>query len=211
MSTLKKSIGTSVAASVLLICLVFQAQAQGPRVGVKGGLNISNLYQDDNFDDENARYGFHLGLFAQLGASDVFAIQPELLYSTRGNKFENDDLFDQEVSFNMNYLDLPVVAVFKLGEAIEIHAGAYVGYLLNANISSDGDLGEYEDDLDKDNFKDFDYGLVGGVGFNFGAAQAGVRYNLGLAQIAESDGADFILEDAKHSMAQVYIAVGLTR
>lgn len=55
------------------------------RVGIKGGLNVSNLFID-NVTDENARLGFHVGLFGQIFSSDVFAIQPELLYSTKGSK-----------------------------------------------------------------------------------------------------------------------------
>ena len=38
--------------------------------------------------------------------------------------------------------------------------------------------------LDRDNFDNWDYGLVGGVGFNFGDIQLGARYNYGLNEIA---------------------------
>ncbi|MBA4058683.1 MAG: PorT family protein, partial [Marivirga sp.] len=57
------------------------------RAGVKGGLNVSNLYIDD-IDDENARYGFNVGVYGQVFSTDVFAIQPELLFSTKGSKAE---------------------------------------------------------------------------------------------------------------------------
>ncbi len=41
------------------------------RAGIKGGLNVSNLYID-NLDDENARYGFNIGVFGQVLASETF-------------------------------------------------------------------------------------------------------------------------------------------
>src|SRR5690349_8985891 len=74
------------------------AQNQVPRkAGIKGGLNVSNLYIDD-VTDENARLGFNVGLYGQLFATEGFAIQPELLFSTKGSKAEYDNgTIDQTV------------------------------------------------------------------------------------------------------------------
>lgn len=181
-----------------------QAQ-QRPRAGIKGGLNASNLYSDD-VDDKNIRYGFHAGVYAQILSSDVFAIQPEVNYSAKGLKFESSGLIDQETKFNLDYIDVPVLAVFKLGPVAEIHAGAYASYLVGASIKTEGDLGNDFNDVDRDNFEKWDYGLVGGVGFNVGAIQLGARYNLGLQKLAKSDGAKSVLGDAKNSLGQVYVA-----
>jgi hypothetical protein len=99
--------------------------------------------------------------------------------------------------------------VFKLGNAAEIHAGAYWAYLVGANIDTDGDLGDGFVQLDRDNFDDWDYGLVGGVGFNLGAVQIGARYNYGLNTIARSAGAKSMLGSAKNSLGQIYLALDL--
>jgi Outer membrane protein beta-barrel domain len=177
----------------------------GMRGGIKGGLNVSNLYVDE-VDDENPRYGFNVGVYGQIFSSDVFAIQPEILFSTKGTRTEYSELgFDGEVKFNLNYIELPILAVFKLGDAAEIHVGPYFGYLLSANVDTDGDFDDF-DELDKDNFKAWDYGLSAGVGFNFGAAQVGARYNYGLQKLADSDAADTVLGDSKNSCAQLYIS-----
>jgi hypothetical protein len=179
------------------------------RAGVKGGLNVSNLYVDD-VNDENARFGFNLGFYGQILSSDVFAIQPELLFSTKGSKIEyGGNFFDQTVKYNLSYLDLPVLAVFKLGDAAEIHVGPYVSYLLGANISHDGDLGSGVDDIDRDHLKSFDYGLSGGFGLNFGALQVGARYNYGLAKLEDSNAAKLLIGDSKNSVAQLYLALNL--
>jgi hypothetical protein len=176
------------------------------RAGIKGGLNVSNLYVNE-VDDENARYGFNLGVYGQVLSSDVFALQPELLFSTKGSKVEyGGNFFDQTIKYNLNYLDLPVLAVFKLGESAEIHVGPYVSYLLGANISHDGDLGSGIDEIDKDHLKSFDYGLSGGFGLNFGNLQVGARYNYGLAKLADSDAAELLIGDSKNSVAQLYLA-----
>ncbi len=179
------------------------------RVGIKGGLNVSNLFID-NVTDENARLGFHVGLFGQIFSSDVFAIQPELLYSTKGSKAHySSGSLNQDVQYNLNYLDLPVLAVFKLGESVEIHAGAYASYLLNANISYKGDIANGADEIDKDNLSSYDAGLSGGLGFNFKAVQVGVRYNYGFVQIADSDLARTAIGNAKNSCAQVFLSINL--
>lgn len=195
-----------------VVAAAFSAQAQNPdaRVGIKGGLNVSNLYVDE-VTDENARVGFNAGLYGQILATDAFALQPELLYSTKGSENEFDGVIDQTVKFNLNYLELPVLAVFKLGNAAELHAGAYGSYLLRANVSYSGDLGDGGEDLDRDNFKSFDYGLVGGLGLNFGDLQVGARYNYGLVELANSDNAEAILGDSKNSVAQIYLAVNLNK
>jgi len=186
------------------------ASAQVAKAGVKVGLNVSNLYIDD-VSDENARYGLNIGLYGQVLATETMALQLELLYSTKGAKAEYRGAFSQDVTFNLNYLDLPVMAVFKLGESAEIHLGAYGAYLLNANITYAGDAINAVDELDEDQLQSFDAGLVAGFGMNFGAAQVGARYNYGLSKIAKSDAAKNALGDSKNSCAQLYISFNLAK
>ena len=193
--------------SLLSLSISHSASAQA-RAGIKGGLNVSNLYID-NIHDENARYGFNVGLYGQILSSDFFAIQPELLYSTKGSKAFYEDIVNQTVQYNLNYLDLPVLAVFKLGKSAEIHVGPYASYLLNANVSYSGDAINGDDEINKDDLKSYDYGLAGGFGLNFGPLQAGVRYNYGLVKIADSDQAKLYLGDSKNSVAQIYLSLNL--
>lgn len=194
--------------TILALPVALHAQQAASTFGIKAGVNMSNLYIDD-VEDENARFGFHAGVFGRAAASDAIGIQAELLYSTKGTTIVWDGLIDQEVTFNLGYLDLPVFVVFRLGDAIELHAGGYAGLLLASDVSTSGDLGSDSEDLDKDNFNSMDYGLVGGLGVNLGPVQIGARYNYGLAQLAKSDGAELVLGDAKNSVGQLYIAFGL--
>jgi hypothetical protein len=204
-------------AGILSLLAVTNAQAQqGPRVGFKGGLNMSNLYVGDA-DDENARIGWHAGVYSQLFSSEAFAIQPEINYSTKGTGITYVSGGTQSVSvsydekFNLSYLDIPVLAVFKLGRAAEIHAGPYWSYLLRAEIkNNNGDVNNEFSTVDRDNFDDWDYGLVGGIGFNLGkSAQLGARYNYGLNEIADSPGAKRVFGNAKNQVAQLYLAFNL--
>jgi hypothetical protein len=180
------------------------------RAGIKGGMNVSNFTSGENLSDKNARFGFHAGVFGQLFVNEGFAIQPEVNYSTKGNNVVTEyGIIDAETKFNLGYIDVPVLAVFKLGNAVEIHAGPYWAYLLSANIDTDGDLGDDFVDLDRKNFDNWDYGLAGGIGFNLGNVQLGARYNYGLNEIAKSGGAKRILGNSKNSVGQIYLAFNL--
>ena len=205
----------------LLLCAVMisavtvkNAQAQSsPRVGFKGGLNLSNLYIN-NADDEKARIGWHAGFYTQLFSSEAFAIQPEINFSTKGTgaTYANDlTSVRHKTNFNLSYLDIPVLAVFKLGPAAEIHAGPYWSYLVNAQIrNNEGDPDNEFDTIDRKNFDNWDYGLVGGIGFNLGkGAQLGARYNYGLNPIAASTYAKRRFGDAKNQVAQLYLSFNL--
>jgi hypothetical protein len=212
-----RKLGLMLCAGMIAVLGVTQTQAQsGPRVGFKGGLNLSNLYVDD-VDDENARVGWHAGIFTQLLSSEAFAIQPEINFSTKGSAITyvsggtNSINVNHEQNFNLSYLDIPVLAVFKLGRVAEIHAGPYWSYLLRADIKNKkGDPNNEFTTVDRDNFDNWDYGLVGGIGFNLGtAAQLGVRYNYGLNKIAESRGARAIMGSSKNQVAQLYLSFNL--
>ena len=207
MKTKNKFFSVILIAGMMSVLSAESTFAQYRRAGIKGGLNVSNLYIDD-VSDENARYGFNVGVYGQVLASEKAALQLELLYSTKGSRAFYD-AFNEEVKYNLNYLDLPVLAVIKLGKSAEIHLGGYASYLLSANISYSGDIVNGVDEIDKDNLKSFDYGLVGGVGFNFGPVQVGARYNYGLVKIADSDAAKTILGDSKNSVAQLYVSFNL--
>ena len=185
--------------------------AQDARTGIKGGLNVSNLYIDD-VSDENLRPGFHLGVFTQLPISDFFVIQPEVLYSTKGARATYDaDIVDLEgeYKFNLNYVDVPILATFKLGESADIQVGPYISYLVSTNVSTSGDVLDGTSELNRDNFNRIDYGLSAGFELNFNAISVGTRYNYGLAQIADSEGAEIALGDAKNSVAQIFLALNL--
>lgn len=196
----------------LLLCLPFISRAQGPHIGVKAGLNMSNLYSTE-VDDKNARLGFNAGLLGRTNLEGPVGLQVELLYSTKGNNTQYSGLFglvDQEVQFDLNYLELPLLACFRFADnALELQVGGYGAYLLSSDVSTSGDLGSGTETVDLDDLESIDAGLAGGLAFNAGPAQLGARYSLGLLQVAGSDGAEMLLGDAKNSCLQVYVAFGM--
>ena len=187
----------------------FSTLAQTPvRSGIRGGLSVSNLRVNEA-SDRNPRYGFHIAAFTQLPVIPEFlSIQPELGYTTKGTTatFNLPD-FSGKNTFKLNYLELPVLATFHIGDFVDIHAGPYVGYLLNAKLDTKSNWGNGSRDLNADDFHRFDYGLGAGLTLYFGKVLVGTRYNLGLQKLADSYAADRILGKAKNTSAQVSVGV----
>ncbi|MEZ0483261.1 porin family protein [Fibrella aquatica] len=178
------------------------AQAQNRvRTGIKGGLSASTLqFNEVDFSNRKERIGFHAGVFTQIPVGSAFAIQPELLYVNKGASTDYRALGQNgEASFNLNYVDLPVLATFKLGNAVELQAGPYAGYLLNSGFSTTGAVNTGLS-LGTDQFNRVDYGLAGGLNVYFGQVLLGVRYTQGLQQIANTTASRAIFDNAKNGV-----------
>lgn len=164
---MKKVLSTAV-----VMCIVNMLVAQSHvELGIKGGLNFANLKVNDN-NDVNARTSFHLGGLAHFHLSKQFAIQPELLYSSQGAKYNNGE-------FKLGYINVPVLGQFMIGEGFRLETGPQFGFLVSAK-SGDNDV--------KDAFKGFDLSWAFGAGYvTHGGFGVDARYNLGLSDISENE------------------------
>jgi hypothetical protein len=182
-----------------------------PKFGVKGGLNLSNLYTDQA-DDNNLKAGFNLGLYAKLPLTKGLSIQPELIYSGKGAKltYNNVLLGKGEYRFNLNYVEVPVLLVINLAKNFNIQAGGYVSYLASANITDLKNNGTNNDikNLNAENFNRLDYGLAGGIGVDVSNFTIGARYNYGLKELGSSGLAGQLTRNSKNSVIAVYIGFG---
>ena len=177
-----------------------------PAIGIKGGLNLANLYVDD-VQDENMKVGFNLGLFAKLPVARGLSIQPEVLYSVKGSTLNFGILNNNEYRFNLNYVEVPLLAVVNVTSNFNIHAGGYTAYLAQANIKKETDGPDDQiADFDEDDFNRLDYGLVGGLGIDVANVAIGARYNYGLKEISKSGSfSNLVLGNGKNSAISIYI------
>jgi opacity protein-like surface antigen len=194
--------------SIIAVLAFGFTNAQETKFGVKGGLNIANFGGDA--EDTKSLIGFHVGGFAEFKLSEKFAIQPELLYSAQGAKIEEsfeDESFESKLS--LGYLNIPVMAKFYVAEGFSLEAGPQIGFLLSAKSkweeTFEGETVSGDTDV-KDAYKSIDFGVNFGAGYNFTEnLSAGVRYNLGLSNIAENeDGDDFKLTNNVFSISIGY-------
>lgn len=181
--------------------------------GVKGGFNMSNLYgSGDDVDDNNVLYGFNAGVYATLPISDFIAIQPEVLFTTKGAEFEYNNAFASgNTKFKLNYIEVPLLVRVNVTKNFNIHAGGYASYLVSSKVTGDGSF-DFEQEVDRDDLNKFDAGIAAGVGVDFDPISIGVRYNYGLTTVGKErtvGGTTITVPDAKNSNLTLYLSYKL--
>ena len=129
----KKFIGILTLILIFSINIVKGQSSNSPRFGIKGGVNLSNMFTKD-VTDKNTIIGFNGGLFLKMPLSSNFAFQPELIYTTKGSELDYNSFVSGRARFSLSYFELPLLAVINLTENINIHGGVYVAALSNVSI-----------------------------------------------------------------------------
>lgn len=160
-----------------------------PMFGVKLGLNGSYLStNDDQVADRKGKIGVAAGVFIKMPLNKTVAFQPEALFSMKGDEYRyaNDQ---RAIRLNLNYAELPLGMHLNLFSVVNLHGGAYVGYLINPKFKRVGGDGQVlgETDLNADNFNRLDYGWFLGAGLDLGNLGFHFRFNHGLQEIYKSN------------------------
>lgn len=179
------------------------------KIGVKAGLNISNVRGADVDAEElfdtstDSKIGFVGGLYAVFNLSTNFAIQVEALYSMKGAKASVPD--DWEVTAKVDYLEIPILARYVLTTSGSVRpflfAGPSLAMKLSAKVEAVDDGVPYSGDLE--GAKSTDMGVAFGGGMEIGKnLRADVRYTLGLSKVFELEGVTY---DVKNSALAIMI------
>lgn len=201
------------------LSISFASQAQ---IGVKFGANLSNLSGDLQNEDFNRN---KLGLVGGLSyniplISDNFiSIQPELLYSQKGFKYEDFQFIQDNVTYNRkgklnyNYLDLPILLRINAG-GLFFEGGPQISYLLGIQDKTEvtGPTGIDTDNsrrINKDGMANFEIGYAAGLGYMtpFGFS-IGLRYNGSLNDLAKVNN-NTELNNARNSVIQATVGFKL--
>ena len=152
------------------------AHAQHLNIGIKGGVNVYNV-QNDNNTEADPKLGLHFGLLGHMHLSDQFAFQPELLYSMQGSQ---QTVAGTDVKTNLNYLNMPLLLQYMFDNGFRLEAGPQLGLLLSAKTNIDNSDFDIED-----NYEKTDVGIAMGIGYVNPATGFGIdaRYNHGLSSI----------------------------
>lgn len=136
------------------------------RLGIKGGLNVSDIIKgdgDNNFDTKT-KTGFYAGVTLDIPLIAGLAFTPEVLYSQKGYKLEYSNT---EFTQTTNFIDVPILASFKLGSSFNIVAGPQVSFLLSTKNKFESAFGTVEQQIENDSDR-YKKSLVGGViGFRY--------------------------------------------
>jgi outer membrane immunogenic protein len=170
---------------IVVMMTVFAAQAQTPGFGLKGGLNLASLSKDGNSSAYQNRAGFNAGLFARVPVGPIFAIQPEVVYSSQGTKYTVDlPGGNQEHNLALDYVNVPVMLQANVGAGFFAEAGPQIGFLTKAKDK----VGDIESGATStSDYKKTDVALGFGLGYSgLSGLGLGARYNLGLTDINNS-------------------------
>ena len=204
-------------AVIIAVSSLFNVSAQDNtsakqvQLGVKGGVNFATITGDD-FEDLDSRTSFNAGLVAEFPISDRFSIQPEVFYSGQGfdiREIDQDNVFDtdENVEYQLDYIQVPILAKLYLVEGLSIEVGPQFGFKINEEIDSqpNSDGGDVDIDNEDSSVKDFETSIAGGLSYKFtnGFFISG-RYTYGLTNLFDDDSI-FEGVDARNAVAQVGI------
>ncbi|MEO7174178.1 MAG: porin family protein [Saprospiraceae bacterium] len=211
---------------VNLVTLSQQILAQSLRL--KGGLNISEMRQEDNEEYYSASssykslMGFNFGATAEFPIKPWFSIESGLLLSSKGFKIDYHfdllgDSIDLDAKLNPIYLEIPVEAIFRrqfkhvnliagLGPFLAIGIDGQIKSVLKVNdeIDTVSDKIRWGSDEANDQFRRLDLGLVFRLGLEVEAFQLNCSYDFGLANVSSSRENDLRVNSRTLSLSIAY-------
>lgn len=172
--------------------------------GAKAGVNFASVSEDDDLDTKG-KIGFHVGAVVQINISEKFSLQPEVMYSQQGYKFDYEyvdsdfSIVDATGVGHLDYINIPIMAGYQVIDGLTVQAGPQFGINLTAKETYDEG-----DDFDfKDETQTLDIALGFGAQYKLPMGlffQA--RFTLGMNKIIKDD--DFDL-DIKNRVAGLSI------
>lgn len=195
-------LAAAVAFAVVFGCST-SAAAKKFMVGLKGGGNLATVVGGDAElpgATKKRALGFSGGAMAAINLGS-FGVQPELLYSVKGVKYEADQT-DGTRRIRYNYLQVPLLLRFNASlPAIPVTPkfmlGPSASFFLSGKSKATGDLGDPTEEgvqtseLDEDNQRSPYFGAIAGAGVDVGLGPGvlvvDLRYEQGLNKIAAKD------------------------
>ncbi|WP_333876065.1 porin family protein [Flavobacterium sp.] len=181
-----------------LLGFVYISQAQEVKWGIKAGYSVSNFKGD--YDQIDYVSGFHAGGLVKMGLNEKWGLQAELLYAMEGGRYDlaiSEPPFSAKIAekVTLGYLNLPLLAQYKVAGGLTIEAGPQIGFLLSGKTeyNSEVTIGEEiitgSGELDiKDRLKTLSYGVNLGLGYEFkNNLFLQARYHIGLANISKDN------------------------
>ena len=164
---------------------------EGIKIGLKGGLNVSNFLSSD-IEDQSYRTSFHLGFVSEIIISEKVSFQPELLFSSQGN-------VGKDTKQKYSYVNVPLILRYYVVDNFTIDAGPQLGFLIDSfSRGNDGN-----NSINKQNF--FDIAIAAGATYELkNNIFFQGRYNLGLLNVNSGDNSDTF----KYQNSVVQLSVG---
>lgn len=157
---------------VALLCFfgLTQVKAQVTfRPGVKAGINFSHFTQTNNPNEKfSSKTDFYAGVYGALKLSKIYTLQPELIYSRQGSKYEfiGSDNVKHDSTIDVSYLSIAVANKFtfsgfnfQVGPTVDVRVND-VSKQLNTTYNNNS---YYYNN----SFNGIDLAFFAGVGYDF--------------------------------------------
>ena len=169
-----------------IVCMSASAQFQ---IGGKVGFDMTNFWGSDV--EHGMKPSYQAGLVMEYKFNPHFAIAPEVVFASQGGKYKALDLdffgldVSKDITFNTNYINVPVMFKYYVSPAFSIDLGPQVGF----NVYSKYSIEDVKEAVDvKDGTKGVDFGVGLGGTYNLtDNAFVQARYTLGLTKVFEGD------------------------
>ena len=189
----------SLAAAALFISQLMMAQFH---LGIKAGANITKV--DVKSFKQEFKYGYNLGGFAEIGLSNKFSLEPEVLFNQYSSALDSSykSIYENVIASNqskvkLNYLTIPLLLDYKFIGPIHLQAGPQFGILMNQDKSflQNG----------ANAFKNGDFSMVAGAQIKLAQLRITGRYIIGLSNINDIDNQD----KWKNQVIQLSVGIAL--
>lgn len=169
-----------------IVCMSTSAQFQ---IGGKVGFDMTNFWGSDV--EHGMKPSYQAGLVMEYKFNPHFAIAPEVVFASQGGKYKALDLdffgldVSKDITFNTNYINVPVMFKYYVSPAFSIDLGPQVGF----NVYSKYSIEDVKEAVDvKDGTKGVDFGVGLGGTYNLtDNAFVQARYTMGLTKVFEGD------------------------
>jgi hypothetical protein len=188
--------------SLFAALLVSQLMMAQFHLGFKAGANITKV-EGTSFEQE-FRYGYNLGGFAEIGLGNKFSFEPEVLFNQYSSTLDSnfkvlyaDFIGSNQSKVKLNYLTIPLLLDYKLLGPIHIQAGPQFGVLMSQdkNLLQNG----------KNAFRNGDFSMVAGAQIKIAQLRVTGRYLIGLNNINDIDNQD----KWKNQVIQLSVGIAL--
>ena len=179
-------------------------------IGAQGGVNFGNANITPDLST-STRTGFMARALVEFVLSDMFSIQPEVLYAQKGAKFSMDvpGFGEVKATFKFDYIEIPVLFKATFGSSgfrPFLFAGPNVGFNMVSELEAEIMGQTQTEDIGEDT-ESIDFALDFGGGGEFAVNKSmtlfgSVRYSLGLTDIVKPEDAT-----AKSNGIQVMVGV----
>lgn len=180
-------------AALSVLAFTSFSYAQDFKLGIKAGMNFTNLKSDNKWLSSDAKAGYQAGIWGRLG-TEKFHIQPEAYFTSKSATIHPnlDDAPGQLVQGDIKFtnIDVPILigTKFPVGPiALKLQAGPLFSFVTKENNSYLDNVDEaYEDILT--NYKHSFASLVVGTGVDILKFSVDLRYEYGLGNISKYEG-----------------------